>query len=203
LPPHVAHTGRSSTADGFTKRVLYLDHDVLPPALTGPAASAPTLADRLLRHRVGQLHAALAEPGEALEAESRLALVRSRLQAHLHPSGLAAAPAPRRAAEDLRDLLDSRVAAGLTLREAAGLLHAHPDHLVRVFTATFGLPPHRYLIGRRVDAARRLLLAGVAPGDTAVEVGFHDQAHLNRHFTRQLGVTPARFARERHGPRRR
>ena len=32
LPPHVAHTGRSATAHGFRKRVLYLDIDVLDPA---------------------------------------------------------------------------------------------------------------------------------------------------------------------------
>jgi transcriptional regulator GlxA family with amidase domain len=31
--------------------------------------------------------------------------------------------------------------------------------------------------------------------DVAVAVGFHDQAHLHRHFTRMLGITPGRYAR--------
>jgi transcriptional regulator GlxA family with amidase domain len=29
----------------------------------------------------------------------------------------------------------------------------------------------------------------------ATTAGFYDQAHLNRHFRRYLGTTPARFAR--------
>jgi transcriptional regulator GlxA family with amidase domain len=28
----------------------------------------------------------------------------------------------------------------------------------------------------------------------AIETGFHDQAHLSRHFTRHVGTTPGRFA---------
>ena len=76
-------------------------------------------------------------------------------------------------------------------------LHAHPAHLVRRFTAAFGLPPHRYLTGRRIEAgARRLLLAGRPSPTVAVAVGFHDQAHLHRHFAKLVGTTPARFARQ-------
>ena len=39
-----------------------------------------------------------------------------------------------------------------------------------------------------------MLLAGRRPADVAVEVGFHDQAHLTRHFKRMLGVTPGAYA---------
>jgi AraC-like DNA-binding protein len=76
------------------------------------------------------------------------------------------------------------------------VLHTHPAHLVRRFTAAFGLPPHRYLTGRRIEAARGRLLAGEPISDVAVAVGFHDQAHLHRHFAKLVGTTPARFARQ-------
>jgi transcriptional regulator GlxA family with amidase domain len=46
-----------------------------------------------------------------------------------------------------------------------------------------------------VDAARPLLLSGMPPAEVAVAVGFHDQAHLTRHFKRHTATTPARFAR--------
>jgi AraC-like DNA-binding protein len=165
---------------------------VLDPALIGPAVDAPSLGDPLLRTRVHQLHRALEEP-PGLEAESRLALIADRLRQHLR--GPAPPPAPDRLAEDLRDLLDARMVDGLVLREAAALLHAHPAHLVRSFTRAFGLPPHRYLTGRRVEAARRRLLAGEPVAQVATAVGFHDQAHLHRHFTRLVGTTPGRYAR--------
>jgi AraC-like DNA-binding protein len=192
LPPHVAHTGRPATPAGFRKRVLYLDTDVLDESLTGAAVARPSLPDDLLRVRVAQLHASLEDH---LAAESRLALVGDRLRTHL--GGADPAPAPDRLATDLRDLLDARLVEGLTLRAAAGVLHAHPAHLVRRFTAAFGLPPHRYLTGRRIEAARGRLLAGQPIADVATAVGFHDQAHLHRHFTRLVGTTPARFAGNR------
>jgi AraC-like DNA-binding protein len=192
LPPHVAHTGRAATAHGFRKRVLYLDAEVLDSALIGKAVDAPTLGDPLLRRRVHQLHRVLEVPGAGLEAESRLALIGDRIRQHLQAP--APPPAPDRLATDLRDLLDACMVAGLTLREAGTQLHAHPAHLVRTFTRTYGLPPHRYLTGRRIEAARRRLLAGEPVAQVAVGVGFHDQAHLHRHFTRLVGTTPGRYA---------
>jgi AraC-like DNA-binding protein len=193
LPPHVSHTGRSATEHGFRKRVLYIDTEVLAESLVGASVDAPTFDDALLRTRVDQLHRALEIGGTALEAESRLAMIGDRIRLHLRAP--AVEPAPDRLAVDLRDLLDAHTVAGLALRDAAALLHAHPSHLVRCFTRTYGLPPHRYLTGRRVEAARRRLLDGEPPADVAVAVGFHDQAHLHRHFARLVGTTPGRYAR--------
>ena len=82
----------------------------------------------------------------------------------------------------------------MTLAEAGTILHVSPAHLVRCFTRTFGIAPHRYLVARRIDAARRRLLDDEPIADVATGVGFHDQAHLTRHFRRHVGTTPARFA---------
>lgn len=201
LPPHVVHTGRAAFDSGFRKRVVYLDDSVLRTELAGRAVDQPSLVDPILRLRVGQLHDVLRRSGEDLEAESRLSLIRSRLQQHLGASRpLGPDPASRRQlAQQLRDLLDSRITVGMTLREAGAELHAHPDHLVRSFSAVFGLPPHRYLTGRRIDTARRLLLAGQSIASVATAVGFHDQAHLTRHLTALLGTTPGRYVHAQQG----
>jgi AraC-like DNA-binding protein len=199
LPPHVPHNGSPATADGFRKRVLYLDLSRLDESLIGPAVDGPDLADPVLRHRVGQLHAALARPGDELEAESRLTLIGERLRTHLRPGPGAGTPPADRAAADrplahrLRELLDERVVAGIGLDEAALLLHAHPAHLVRAFGSAFGIAPHQYLMSRRVDGARRLLLAGARPAEVATATGFYDQSHLTRHFKRLVGVAPGRY----------
>lgn len=200
LPPHVPHGGRAATADGFRKRVIYLDPAMFSPAVIGAAVDAPDLRDPALRDRIDSLHRVLTTPGEELEAESRLAFIRGRLHDHLGPRNSASRAvgrrtAGRRTADQLRDLLDAHVTTGITLREASARLGAHPTHLVRAFTAAFGLPPHAYLTGRRIDLARRLLLDGRPPAQVAAAVGFYDQAHLSRHFRRYLGTTPARFGR--------
>ncbi|KQM02593.1 transcriptional regulator, AraC family [Frankia sp. CpI1-P] len=203
LPPDVPHDGRSARPGGFRKRVLYLDRDLLGDELIGTAVDTPTLADPTLRRRIGRLHDLLLTPGEDLAAQSGLTLVGERLRAHLgrrsrFPARRDGAPPPRRdptVAHALRDLLDSRIAEGITLAAAAELLGAHPTHLIRAFHQEFGLPPHRYLTGRRVDLARRLLLAGHRPAEVATLAGFYDQAHLTRHFRRMLATSPARYAR--------
>jgi AraC-like DNA-binding protein len=194
LPPHVPHDGRAATPGGFRKRVLYLDGSVLPPALAGRAVDRPAVVDADLRRHVDLLHLTLHDPaGDAWAAPSRLALLADELATLLRGR----ADPERRdpgLAHRLRDLLDDHVADGLTLDRAATLLHAHPTHLVRAFTREFGMPPHRYLTGRRLDLARRLLLGGVPVAQTATAAGFHDQSHLTRHFRRLLGTSPGRYA---------
>jgi AraC-like DNA-binding protein len=199
LPPGVPHDGRTVLPAGFHKRVLYVTTDVLPERLAGAAVKGPVLADPELRRAVHRLHTALAHRDDALEAESRLAFVRERLLARM--DGLRPRPPGRegdRLAARLRDLLDARVADGLTLEEATAILHAHPTHLVRSFSRAYGLPPHTYLTGRRIDRARAMLLAGARPAEVAAAVGFYDQAHFSRHFSRHMGVPPARFGAGRH-----
>jgi AraC-like DNA-binding protein len=196
LPPHVPHDGRSVEAAGFRKRVVYLERDALDPRLTGAAVDHPGWADGSLREEINRLHEALAHPGDTFEAESRLTLVRDRLGRHLTHAEIGSTDShDSPVARGLRDLLDTRVVDGITLDAAAGTLGVTATHLVRAFGAEYGIAPHRYLTGRRLDRARRMLLSGVSAADAAVAVGFHDQAHLTRHFRRLLGTTPAAYAR--------
>lgn len=196
LPPGVPHDGRTVTASGFRKRVLYLDDSVLPQRLVGGAVDGPVLDDALLRHRIHQLHTSLGHAGDEFEAESRLSLIRERLHVHLDAlRPRAPGREANRLAAGLRELLDAQIPTGLSLHEAAAVLHAHPTHLIRCFRQTYGLPPHAYLTGMRIDRARRLLLDGHRPAEVAAAVGFHDQAHLNRHFARHVGTTPGRYGR--------
>ncbi len=98
-------------------------------------------------------------------------------------------------AEATRALLDEHVTHGITLEELAAQVHASPGHVVRTFTTTFAISPHRYLVGRRVEAARALLLDGWPAAHIATEVGFYDQAHFTRHFRRHVGTTPGHYQR--------
>jgi AraC-like DNA-binding protein len=195
LPPHVPHDGRSVRPGGFRKRVLYLEPEVLGEELIGAAVDHPGLVDPVLRLRIHQLHDVLVQRHENLEAQSRLTLIRDRLHQHLRHR---LEPPPDRRdpglAARLRDVLDARTTEGLSLDEAARMLHAHPAHLVRAFSREYGMPPHRYLTGRRVDLARRLLLDGQRPAEVAGLAGFYDQSHLTRHFRRMIGITPAAYA---------
>jgi AraC-like DNA-binding protein len=208
LPPNVVHDGRAAALGGFRKRVLYLSTDVLDERLTGRAVDRPDVPGPALRQAVHALHRALGHPDDALEAESRLALVGDRLRAHLgghspgvgdglrgrgHPLGLPDRQ-PARLAADLRGLLDQRLFERTTLAQAGRDLGASPSHLVRCFTRTFGIAPHQYVTARRIEAARRRLLDGEPIALVAADVGFYDQAHFTRQFRRHVGTPPGRYA---------
>jgi AraC-like DNA-binding protein len=194
LPPHVVHDGRAATGAGFRKRVLYLGTDVLDERLTGRAVDDPDIEDMALVRDLRALHSSLEDPDRTLEAESTLAVVGSRLGRHLGERAGEPERPDHEVAADLRDLLDVHRFERLTLEEAGRILHVSPAHLVRSFSRTFGIAPHRYVLGRRIDAARRRLLDGEPVAQVAAGVGFHDQAHLTRHFRRHVGTTPARYA---------
>lgn len=79
------------------------------------------------------------------------------------------------------------------LAREAGL---SPFHFVRVFKQTTGQTPHRYLLERRLERARELLLQR-APSlaEVAAATGFCDQSHLTLHFKRAFGLTPGEYRR--------
>jgi AraC-like DNA-binding protein len=195
LPPHVVHDGRAATVAGFRKRVLYVGTEVLDERLVGRAVDDPDIDDPALLRGLHRLHRVLRDPIENLEAESTLAGVTRRLRERLGDRSIEIVERPdAEVACDLRDLLDEHRFEPFTLSEAGRILHVSPAHLVRCFSRAFGIAPHRYLLARRIDAARRRLLEGEPVAQVATGVGFHDQAHLTRHFKRHVGTTPARYA---------
>ncbi|WP_430788882.1 AraC family transcriptional regulator [Actinoplanes sp. G11-F43] len=207
LPPRVPHNGVSARPGGFRKRVLYLDEDQLPAALIGASVDTPAISDRMLHAALSRVHRLATDPGDAPLAESLLVSALDRLSTHLSaparsPGSLARSlgataqsPPSTPAAHALRDLLEAHLVDGLSLSKASASLHFDAAHLVRSFRREFGMSPHQYLISRRVDLARHLIMAGHPLGHTATAAGFHDQPHLTRHFKRILGVTPGLFAR--------
>jgi AraC-like DNA-binding protein len=196
LPPNVVHDGRPAGGGGFRKRVLYIGTDVLDERLTGRAVDEPDIQEPALRQAVHALHRALGQPDDALEAEARLAAVGERLRAHLGDRpGDIGRQHPGTLAGDLRDLLDLRLFEPTTLAQAGSALGVSAAHLVRSFTLTFGIAPHQYVVARRIDAARKRLLAGEPIASVAAGVGFYDQAHFTRQFKRHVGTPPGRYAR--------
>jgi AraC-like DNA-binding protein len=152
-------------------------------------------------YAAGLVHEVLraAEEGNALAADTLLRVAVTRLlrlnggllpQRGVHTAGA-------RVAARARAVLEERMAGPPTLERLAADLGTSPFALLRAFRDTYGMPPHTWLTDARVRRARHLLDAGSAPAEAAVAVGFTDQPHLNRHFTRIVGVPPGAYQRER------
>jgi len=74
------------------------------------------------------------------------------------------------------------------------------SYFAHAFRRTFGRPPHRWLLERRIDAVKNLLLTSRLPlAEVASECGFADQPALSRSFKRVLGESPGAWRRSRKG----
>lgn len=136
--------------------------------------------------------------GSRLAAESLANVLSVHLLRHLlgprqpvrGPNGVL----PQRRLRAVFEYIEEHLASGPTLAQLAAQAHLSPYHFARLFKATTGLPPHQYVITRRVERARELLNMGNLPlADVAQCVGFSDQSQFGRHFKRIVGATPAQF----------
>jgi AraC family transcriptional regulator len=81
------------------------------------------------------------------------------------------------------------------------LVHLSEAHFSRAFRLAYGVPPHAYIVRRRLELAAQLMLAGREPlSEIALRCGFHDQAHLSKQFRQLTGETPAAWRRLRRRP---
>lgn len=85
----------------------------------------------------------------------------------------------------------------VTLEGLAGMVNLHPHYLLNAFRRATGVAPYQYFVQRRVDSGLALLRRGYSSTEVASRLGFYDQAHWVRGFTRILGVTPRRVVFDR------
>jgi AraC family transcriptional regulator len=85
----------------------------------------------------------------------------------------------------------------LTLDQLATAAHLSAYHFARRFKAATGLPPHQYVILRRVERSRHLLQQDRdrSLAEIAACAGFSDQSQFSHHFKRVVGVSPGQFRR--------
>jgi AraC-like DNA-binding protein/quercetin dioxygenase-like cupin family protein len=153
----------------------------------------PVVADRPLASRLARIPRLLAgAPRDAsLEAELRAAL--GDLPAGPADQATPASEPP--AVRHIRGYLEQRHAEPIRLKQLSALSGLTLYHMVRVFRAATGLPPHAYLSQVRLGRAAALLREGYPICGVAFQTGFSDQSHLTRCFKRTLGVTPGQYRR--------
>lgn len=87
----------------------------------------------------------------------------------------------------------------LSVGDLASVVGRSRFHFSRLFKASTGVTPHRYVVRSRVERARELLRAGGDIAGVAAAVGFASQSHLHSHIRRAYGCTPGQMAGRRPG----
>lgn len=101
---------------------------------------------------------------------------------------------PRLKLRRLETYVNANLELALTLEDLAEQTELSVRHFVRAFRNSVGNTPHRWLIERRVEAAREMLVTSNRNlAEIAIACGFSSQAHFTTVFRQQAGMTPYRW----------
>lgn len=191
LHPGEAHEGVADPGTGLSYTAVTVSADLVSTTL---GVAQPQSARELLQPvRLIWPLVAAARVDSAEERRERTLAALSSIFGPAQPG--VAYRAEQSLAVAVKHHLDARFAEPVEMRAVADRMAVAPATMIRAFQRHYGLSPYAFVVSRRVDRARQLLDAGVSPAEVALRAGFYDQPHLNRHFTRLVGVPPGAYQR--------
>jgi len=98
----------------------------------------------------------------------------------------------------VREYIDAHLDAEIQVKTLAEIAGFSVYHFARAFKQSMGVPPHRFVVERRLTRAAELIRdTDRSLSEIALEVGCSDQSHFTTLFRRFFGETPSVFRRAR------
>jgi len=92
------------------------------------------------------------------------------------------------------DHINNHLDTSLPLQHLADLVQMDVYRFARVFKQATGMPPHQYVLHRRIELAKRLLReSGLPVMEVALRSGFADQSHFTTVFRRLTRLRPSAY----------
>lgn len=202
IHPGLLHSGKPDPDVGWAVDVLHIQ-----PGLVGALAETlygqnqqPTfprivIRDEPTRQALAPIFTDLidsvGQPQTKLEREGRLlhttALLLERCTGN-QPAPLPLTDHP--AVQKAQQFITEHSTENVSLDELAEAACLSKFHLLRLFSARFGLTPHAYQIQLRLNEARRLIFSGQSLTEVAHTLGFADQSHFTNTFKRYADLGP-------------
>jgi AraC-like DNA-binding protein len=98
----------------------------------------------------------------------------------------------KKLAEFIEEHLDEEI----SVHHLAEIAQLSRYHFGRAFKRSFGLPPHRYHMNRRIERAKSLLRERArSVTEVGLMLGFCDTSAFTTSFRRAIGMTPSDYRR--------
>jgi AraC family transcriptional regulator len=98
----------------------------------------------------------------------------------------------------LTEFIEANLDQSISLLDLASVANLSVSHFKTLFRRTFGTPAHQYVVRRRVERAKLLLLSGSGSlSEVALATGFAHQSHMARCMRRVLGLPPSALVKLR------
>ena len=205
--PEEVHDGQSGIGEHLEYVMLYVHPDAFQPLfqglgqqrLTVPRVKSALLADTTLARYVLLLKQMISShQSNAIESEQVLFNIAYSLLRHSGQTVDTFAVSSRKDTLLLRakDYILANIADDLSIDAIAASANMSKYHFIRLFNQQFGLTPYQYVINCRVNLARQYIELGFTASHVALDAGFADSSHLNRHFKRVFGITTKQYQRQ-------
>jgi AraC family transcriptional regulator len=94
------------------------------------------------------------------------------------------------------EFIEANLTEELSLMRLAAIADMSVSHFRAGFRESAGLSVHQYVIERRIERAKSLLMRdGMSIAEIALSSGFTHQSHLSRHMQRSTGLSPLQMKR--------
>lgn len=94
------------------------------------------------------------------------------------------------------EYIDTHLCETIRMASLAAVTKLSTSYFFHAFRAAFGESPYRYVVRRRIEIAKELMISsGKTLADIALDCGFADQPHMTRQFKQFVGLTPAAWRR--------
>jgi AraC-like DNA-binding protein len=95
---------------------------------------------------------------------------------------------------EIRKAVETHVSNPVSLEELAFLCHTSLSTFKRRFIKIYGMPPNKWILQKRMETARNLLLHhNEKPSDVYHKVGFENHSSFSQSFKKNFGITPKAF----------
>jgi AraC family transcriptional regulator len=92
--------------------------------------------------------------------------------------------------------IEDHLSEDLSLSRIASITGISPSHFKTLFRESAGVPVHQYVVQRRIERAKDMLMQGkLSIAEIAFATGFSHQSHLARHMRRSVGFSPRAMKR--------
>src|SRR4029453_16696804 len=100
----------------------------------------------------------------------------------------------------LEEWVDSHMDESASIGVLAALVRLSHSYFAHAFARSFGVPPHRWLLQRRLARAQQMMQSSNASrAEISAACGFVDQSHFTKVFSRVVRLTPGEWRRAKSG----
>lgn len=202
-PAGTAITGWSKILKPAAFTALYFDPGLLDEHRLDLAHLPPLseFEDHVLRTTMLQFRAILNDPAfdqpgypETLAVLAAFQI--GRLRSQLKPPAARSGGLTPYQIRIVLDHVEGHLSEKTTIADLSALLDLSRFHFIRSFKKAVGMPPHQYVMHRRIERARELLgERGLSVSEIAVRSGFGGVAQMTRAFRQIVGTTPTAYRR--------